>query len=751
MRKLLWFTLGFGTACALSVYFLTLSVRFVLIALLLPVVFGLLWGFRSVLLCQKLGILCAGLVLGLLWYAGYDLLYLSTARELDGKTEMLSVCVSDFGFETDYGVAADGKIEHNGKTYRIRFYMNDAVNLTPGDVVSGSFRIRYTAKGGAEKPTHHGSEGQFLLAYPESDIRVEKAGTTSWKYLGAYLRQYLTKTIEAVFPHDTVAFVKALLMGDTSGLDYETDTQLKLSGIRHVAAVSGLHVSILFSIVYLITGKHKIWTAVLGVPVLVVFAAMGGFSASIIRACMMQLLMLLAILCKREYDPPIALAFAAFIMLLGNPYVITSVGFQLSVGSVAGIFAFSGRIYNWLLDVRRLGRLKRKKRVFSIIQKMAASVSVSLGALVLTVPLTAWYFATVSMVSVLTNLLCLWVITLLFCGIVAVCILGVVYIPLGKAIAWLLAWLVRYVLGVSKFLSSFPLSAIYTDSVYIVLWLVMCYCLLGVFLLSKRKNAIVLLSCTLAGLCIALLASWAEPLLDTYRVTVLDVGQGQCVVLQSEGKTYVVDCGGSNDKTAADTAASYLLSQGVTYLDGLVLTHYDRDHVGAAAYLISRISTDLLILPQSSGAQEWENTFMSEQIPQIIRAEDDMLITWGKSCITVYSSQNIQTSNESSLCVLFQTEKCDILITGDRSISGEMALVRRTHLPKLDALIVGHHGSNDSTGSLLLQVTRPELAIISVGAENAYGHPSKAVLQRLTSYGCQIRRTDHEGTIVLRG
>ena len=213
----------------------------------------------------------------------------------------------------------------------------------------------------------------------------------------------------------------------------------------------------------------------------------------------------------------------------------------------------------------------------------------------------------------------------------------------------------------------------------------------------------------------------------------------------------MVDCGGDHDKTTADTAASTLLSQGVFRLDGLILTHYDKDHVGAAEYLVSRLPVDMLILPEGDGAGNWDADILSSFSGTKIRAQEDIHINWGDAEITVFASEDTTSSNESSLCVLFQTEKCDILITGDRSAEGEEALLNAQELPQLDALIVGHHGAVSSTGQKLLETTRPKTAVISVGEGNAYGHPSSQVLDRLERYGCTVRRTDLEGTIILRG
>ena len=147
--------------------------------------------------------------------------------------------------------------------------------------------------------------------------------------------------MESIFTGDTVAFAKALLLGDTGDIDYATDTAFKISGIRHVIAVSGLHVSILFSLVYVFTARRKWLTTIVGLPLLFCFAALVGFSPSITRACVMHGLALIAMLFEREYDPPSALSFAVLCMLLSNPWTITNVGFQLSIGCVVGIFLFS--------------------------------------------------------------------------------------------------------------------------------------------------------------------------------------------------------------------------------------------------------------------------------------------------------------------------------------------------------------------------------------------------------------------------
>jgi len=747
MRKLMYFGIGFGVACALSVYLLQESLLpWLSAALVVAAVILLLLRKKLVVI---IGIVCIGLSFGQLWYWLYDMQYLMPARAMDGQTVSITAEATDFSFDSEYGITVDAKTTLGDRLYNIRMYLDQTEPVSPGMVIEGMFQLRYTASGGSREATYHSGDGTLFLAYQRGEHLITDPGSSDIRHLPAYLRANILQLLSKLFPEDTLPFAKALLMGDTTDLDYKTDTELSLSGIRHVAAVSGLHVSILFSMIYLFSGRRRGMTVLMGIPLLLLFAAMAGFSASIVRASVMQFLMLFALLLKKEYDPPTALSFAALVMLMINPLVITSVGFQLSVGSVAGIFLFSGRIRGWLLDPHRFG--KYRGILGKLCSKFSASVSVSMSAMIFTAPLSAMYFGTVSLVSPLTNLLCLWVVTALFCGIIIACIIGAILLPFGQAIAWVLSWAVRYILGIAHFVSQLPMSAVFTESVYIAIWLLFCYILLSVFLLSKEKRPVVLGCCAVIGLCTALLASWLEPLTDEYRVTILDVGQGQCILLQSEGKTYMVDCGGSYDEGTADLAAATLLSQGVRELDGLILTHYDKDHMGAAEFLLQRVPAKVLILPQGEGGENWETQILPELSGEKITAVRDIQISWGNAAITIFSSQYHENNNESSLCVLFQRENCDILITGDRSIVGEMLLLRSANIPMLDALIVGHHGAANATSELLLQATRPDVAVISVGAGNAYGHPSQRVLDLLTQYGCVIRRTDLEGTIILRG
>ena len=195
---------------------------------------------------------------------------------------------------------------------------------------------------------------------------------------------------------------------------------------------------------------------------------------------------------------------------------------------------------------------------------------------------------------------------------------------------------------------------------------------------------------------------------------------------------------------AADIAAETLLSQGITKLDCLILTHLDRDHAGAAENLLSRIDTDLLVLPPIA-------TELPEYIGgEVVYAAEDLLLCCGGMNVEIFTPDFPGNSNEMSLCILFDTEKCDILITGDRNGFGERSLLRNHAIPNVDILVAGHHGSKNSTCEELLAAVCPEIVCISVGEDNAYGHPAPELLQRLQAYPCTVYRTDQNGTILIR-
>ena len=736
----MWFSVGFAVACGLCVWVLPMG-RILLPAVLTAVLCGLcIWQKY-----RRMTFALAGCFLGLCWYGWFCHSYLLPAYAMDGTTIETTVTATGYSYQTDYGSGVDGEFDANGNHYKIRLYVDFTEEICPGDTIAGTFKLRYTAPGGMQDPTYHAGEGTLFLGYERGRAELHKTENGAIG-LGVWLNNTIGQRLTSLFPAHVEAFARALLLGDDYDLDYETDTALKISGIRHVVAVSGLHVAILYTILRGLTLNRRWLTALIGLPVLYLFAAVALFTPSVSRACIMVALMLIAELLDQEYDPATGLSFAGLVMLVGNPLVITSISFQMSFACVAGILLFQKPITLWLQS--KMGESKGKTLKSRLKRWFIGSVSVSVSASILTTPMSAYYFGTVSLVGILTNLLTLWAVSLAFYGIVAVAVLSLFWIRGASILAHLVAVPMGYVLRMAKLLSTFPLAAIYTRSVYVVLWLVFVYILLAVFLLSRKRRPAILACCAVTGLCLCLLLSWTEHTLSDTHVTALDVGQGQSLILHHSGRTYLIDCGGSNDEIAANTAAETLLSRGITHLDGIILTHGDRDHSGGIPYLLTRIDANFLMMPATTTAETVEQ-ITENWDGKVILLENDRILSVGQGKITVFGPTFGSESNENSLCVLFESEKCAILVTGDRSQTGELILLHEAELTDVDLLVAGHHGSKYSTSQALLEAVRPETVFISVG-NNAYGHPAGELLARLKAFGCDIYRTDLHGTLIFR-
>lgn len=255
MRWLMWFAIGVGAGCAAGAYLFRGMGLLILAALCLLGLIPVVLLRRK---CKQLAVSMAvllGVASGCGLFFGYDALYIDYAWELDGTVTEIHFRASDYNWETEYGAAVDGTVEIQGRTYKIRLYLDEYYPISPGDELILPARLRLTDEGGASEPTFHRTNGILLLGYQEEGARLFH-GEPGLREFPGILRQKLKETIDAAFPEDTRGFARALLLGDKTGLSYETSLAFRISGVSHIVAVSGLHVSILFALVYAVTGKR---------------------------------------------------------------------------------------------------------------------------------------------------------------------------------------------------------------------------------------------------------------------------------------------------------------------------------------------------------------------------------------------------------------------------------------------------------------------------------------------------------------
>lgn len=737
MRRLAFLALGFagamfaltGVLWEYSGYFCGLAGAALVLTALLSLRF------------QKLripAVIFLGAVLAGAWLLVLQRCYYAPLYELDDQTVSGEVLLTEKPASTDYGFQATGSLNWQGKQYPVLVYLKEA-SQEPGNILKGSFRVRLTLPGGSKEDTYHPGNRVLALVNAKGEIRTLPGEAGSIRFFPGRLADRMKEILRNCVPEDAAAFAQSLLLGDTSGLDYETKTSLSVSGIRHIVAVSGLHVGVLCAGIWFLTRKRRWLTVLVGLPVLALFAAMVGFTPSVCRACLMAGLMMVSGAVRREYDGLTELSFAVLVLLFLNPFGVQGVGFQLSVLSVLGILLFGSRLSRRFRD--RIPGLYANR----LLRWVPESLSVTLSAMSLSTPAAVYYFGVLSLVSPIANLLCLPLVSVCFYGLGLTCGLGSLCLPAGVLLGHLTALPIRLILRLARALSRLPLAALYTASRFTVPFLVFLYLLVLARLLTKRGKLRLYLAFALAGLAVCTVLSSLGPRLDECRLTVLDVGQGQCLLLQSRGRTLVVDCGGWSEEGAADTAAEMLLSQNCSRVQALALTHYDRDHSGGVRNLLTRVEPGSLILPGEAGEFALETpsrplTFLSEPASMSL----------GAGTVWFYPYYGANSAHENSMAILFETENCVILITGDWDAAGERALLENVRIPHVDILVVGHHGSKNSASPELLEAAAPRAAVISVGANNSYGHPSPQTLDRLRAAGCAVYRTDQQGTIIFR-
>ncbi|MDR1330380.1 MAG: ComEC/Rec2 family competence protein [Oscillospiraceae bacterium] len=566
-------------------------------------------------------------------------------------------------------------------------------------------------------------------------------------------------SIDSAFPARLAPFFRAITIGDADALrrDAAVYTALGMSGVAHIVAVSGMHVSFLISMISYVARTR--WARItVDIPVLLAFMAVTGFSSSVCRAAIMQLFVITAPLARRRGDSVTSVFTALLLLLAFDPGLITQIGLQLSFLSTLGIVIISPRMQNALREYGETRRVLRKRGIpRAVYDFVTASFSTTVGALALTMPLIAYYFGYVSLLAPITNLVTLWAAALCFCGGLITGLAGLAFMPLARFIALLASLPADWIIIAAKLISRVPFGTLYISNVYILAWLVYTYAVFAVFILQRgtlKKALYPVCGCAVA-LGLALLLTAATPR-GGLTVTAIDVGQGQSVVLSDGAATAVVDCGGTGFPSAAVRTAEYIQAQTAPPIELLILTHFHSDHAGSVPELLARETVKTLIIPDPDlgGRDELTDAVLdaaAEHGIGIVTVTETITLDFGGSRLTIFPPfGDGSDENEFGLTILITSGEWDALITGDMREETELLLLERTELPDIELLVAGHHGSKYSNSNDLLEVTRPETALISVGSRNTYGHPAEETLERMHRHGVTVYRTDLMGNITIK-
>jgi competence protein ComEC len=548
--------------------------------------------------------------------------------------------------------------------------------------------------------------------------------------------------------------VAALVLARREGLDPELRETFARVGIAHLLAISGFHVGVIAGVILvflLLLGQHG--------PRAAMGAAVGawlyvGFIGFPDAACRAALILTAAALSRVRRRPPArwgALGAAFLMLLVLDPSRLASPGFQLSFGGAAGLTAWSAPM------ARGIQGLTRRRCP----QGLATALGAGLAATLATLPVVAWHFERVSLVGIPLTLVAAPLVTLGLIGALASLMVDFVSSGLASILAGGVTSVVSLLEALAGGAGALPWASVWTTRGTVVGAVTG---LAAARLLARRPRvgAKARRSMTVLYVSVGVLA-W--PLLvtlqgrGTVEILMIDVGQGDAIALRSpRGRWILVDTGpAGEDDGAGHPVVRALKSRGVQRLEALVLTHPDLDHIGGASAVLEAFDVGTVYDP---GLPAGKQAFV-----QVLRAAAGRGVPWraaragdriqldGLDLKVLSPSEELAAggeSNASSVVLHAVFGDFDVLLTGDayKDVDRQIA---PGFTDVVEVLKVGHHGSDTSTDSLLLASASPEVALISVGRYNRYGHPAPEVLGRLQRSGVRVRRTDREGTISVLG
>ena len=690
------------------------------------------------------------LAVSLAYFAGYDHLVRQPIEDRCGAASDFTATVCDWPQATERGARVTVELEGYHRARAVLYGEAELLAARPGDTVTGTAQWQSAAHFDSDDVTHFNARGVYALLYGREDVRLSAGDGDALRWLPQRAGKAFREKVAAIWDDPRVSgFLTAELTGDKSAMDDGDYLAMQETGLAHLFAVSGLHCAFLVTLLALLISRRQRLLCAVTIPLLLFYMVMVGMSPSVVRACIMQIFLLIAPLFRRGSDPLTSLAAALLVILLCNPFAAASVSLQLSFSATLGMVLLSPRLYKLLTGWYK-GKCRPLRTALCFV---AANLSATLSAVVFTAPLTAWYFRIFVLVAPLSSLLAVPAAGWSFMAAFVTVLLGFVWLPLASLLGWISWALVRYILWIANGMMSWRYHAVYFTNPYLIYWLLFLYAaFIGCAATPDGKRKYLLASAlSVLTLTAAIWVNRQDYQYGVLTALTLDVGQGESVILTSDGETALVDCGSSNSyKDPGGLAADTLHSMGVRELSAVVVTHYHADHTNGLYEVLRRIPVQTIYLPDIEdeyGVRERLVSLAEEKGAQVTYVTKETADTLGDTVLTIYPPvQSGGDLNELGLTALASTGDFDLLITGDMSGSTEKKLVETYALPDIEVLVVSHHGSRYSSNIRFLKSVTPEAAVISVG-DNNYGHPSEETLQRLLAVGADIWRTDQQGTI----
>nr|WP_081472409.1 DNA internalization-related competence protein ComEC/Rec2 [Ornithinibacillus scapharcae] len=647
----------------------------------------------------------------------------------------------DFQTEEPYGLIRvhyfqpnPHEMRNNTIQYGAICELNGELRVPEGSSNPGQFNYnKYLAS--------HGISYEMIISSMD-DINCQDEGILNSIYK---LREHMKKLLTNKFSEESSAWILALVVGDDRNIPEETIELFQRWGLSHILAISGLHIGLVVGILYFISIKLNIVTRenaqYLVIFALPVYALLAGGEPSVWRASLMILLVIILQKFKQKFSISDVISITFLGLLLVNPYYMYHVGFQLSFIVSFGIILSQ----KWLLQGN------------SIWLQM---IKLSFISQLIIIPLQVIYFFNVNPLSILLNVLVVpyftfFVIPMMF-FLLAILPIRQLAESLDSLFRFvhhdvflpMLEWLDHYVY--------FPWFTSYFPTIIIVVYYALLIAMMYNLHLTRSLRAFsygVILTLLLIGLV-------TRPYLSPYgTVTMLDIGQGDAIVIELPFRrgVFLVDAGAGfsyEDMEPSDSIYQriikpFLHSRGIGEIDAIVISHEDIDHAGSVPFILEDFKVGAIIV---SKYYEF-NPELLEKLAgiELIRvASGDELRINEKMFTFLSPGVDRKGSNENSLVFHMKLGDKDWLFTGDTDMEAEKAILTNYSELQVDVLKVAHHGSNTSSNSLFITSINPRYALISVGKNNRYGHPSNEVLSLFEAEGIQVLRTDQSGAIMYR-
>ena len=595
--------------------------------------------------------------------------------------------------------------------------------------------------------------------------------TSCCSYVEKIVNNFKEKTKKALrdnLDEDLAELCIGILIGDRNNLDEKIEEDFKKSNLTHMLAVSGSHfVYIIICIKYLEKViKWRNFNKVLTIIIIVLFMNLTGNTASVVRSGIMAIMLIVAKFFHRKSDVWTNMAISAVLALVYNPYTLFDIGFELSYGGVIGIVVFYDKVKDTLGKI-----IIKMHKESKMLQYILEGTSVTISANLVIIPIMIYNFNTISFSFIVSNLLAGGLL-----GIIVILGFLLVFLSLmlGQTLSiffYILNFLLKALTKIAEVCSKLPFSYIYVPTPKI-LGILIFYSYLFFIINRDRLRVRIFntLKVRIAILILIIIFNLGYPILSSKRIGLeinfIDVGQGDCTLIRANGKSILVDAGGSKDEKSFDvgknTVFPYLLDRGIVSLDYVIVSHFDSDHCQGFNFILKNMKVKTAIICNIGQESEEYNHFVilaKENKTKIRYVQKGSIIKLGKNKIIeiLYPDKNekINDNAKNNNAIVFKLtwNKFSMLFTGDIEEKAERKILEmyknKEEKLKSNILKVAHHGSKSSTMQEFLEIVKPSLALIGVGENNNFGHPNDMVLNRLEQSGCKTYRTDMLGEITI--